>query len=287
MDTFKYFKPQSIKAAYDIIQQEGGSIRFLAGGTDLLVRIKSRHIVPDIVVDLKSLPELNSGIQIVGQDIQIGALTTFSKISTDPVILEHFPALADAASEVGSVQIRNRATIGGNICNSSPAADSLPPLFIYGAKVKLISKESSRELPIGSFLLGPGKNALEKGELLAGLVVPIPGNDQAASFTRLTRRRGADLATINLCCQVYRGGKTRFAVGAAAPVPFIVEDASSVLSDPEGDPAAKKALVGELMQAASPITDVRASKEYRQAMVVNLALRALDKALKSLGGQAS
>lgn len=286
MDTFKYFKPQSIKAAYDIIQQEGGSIRFLAGGTDLLVRIKSRHIVPDIVVDLKSLPELNSGIQTVGQEIQIGALTTFSKISTDPVILEHFPALADAASEVGSVQIRNRATIGGNICNSSPAADSLPPLFIYGAKVKLINKESSRVLPIGSFLLGPGKNALEKGELLAGLILPIPSRNQAASFTRLTRRRGADLATINLCCQVYHGGKTRFAVGAAAPVPFIVEDDSGLLSDPEGDPTAKKALVGELMQAASPITDVRASKEYRQAMVINLALRALDNALKSLGGQA-
>ena len=287
MDTFKYFKPQNVQAAYDIIQQEGGSIRFLAGGTDLLVRVKSRHIVPDVVIDIKSLPELNGGIRIIGQDVEIGALTTFSKISTDPIILEHFPALADAASEVGSVQIRNRATIGGNICNASPAADSLPPLFIYGAKVKLIKKDSSRILPIGSFLLGPGKNALEQGEFLAGLILPIPGSDQAASFTRLTRRRGADLATINLCCQVYRGGKTHFAVGAAAPVPFIVKDDSGLLSDPDGDLAKKKSRVEELMRAASPITDVRASKEYRQAMVVNLALRALDKALKSLGGQAS
>ena len=135
--------------------------------------------------------------------------------------------------------------------------------------------------------MGPGKNALEQGEFLAGLILPIPGSDQAASFTRLTRRRGADLATINLCCQVYQGRKTRFAVGAAAPVPFIVEDDSGLLSDPDGDLAKKKSRVEELMQAASPITDVRASKEYRQAMVVNLAQRALDKALKSLGGQAS
>jgi len=286
MDTFKYFKPQDIQEAFDIIQQEGESVRFLAGGTDLLVRLKSRHIVPDAVVDLKAIDDLNLGIRIDGQEVMIGSLTTFSKISTDPIILEQFPALADAASEVGSVQIRNRATIGGNICNASPAADSLPPLFIYDAKVKLMKKDSSRIIPIDSFLLGPGKTALAEGELLAGIVIPIPASDQAASFTRLTRRRGADLATINICCQVFRGGQTRFAVGAAAPVPFIVEDPSGLLSDPSGDPAAKRAIVEELMQAASPISDVRASKEYRQAMVVNLALRALDNAMHTLGGQA-
>jgi carbon-monoxide dehydrogenase medium subunit len=247
MDTFKYCKPQNIQEAFDIIQQEGGSVRFLAGGTDLLVRLKSRHIVPDVVVDLKAIDEINSGIRIDGQTIVIGSLTTFSKVSTDPIILQHLPALADASSEVGSVQIRNRATIGGNICNASPAADSLPPLFIYGAKVKLLKQG-------GEFLLGPGKTALEKGELLAGLEIPVPPQDQAASFTRLTRRRGADLATINLCCQAFRNGRTRFAVGAAAPVPFIVEDPTDLLSDPNGDPAAKRTRVEELMQVASPIS---------------------------------
>ncbi|QRN83761.1 xanthine dehydrogenase family protein subunit M [Chloroflexota bacterium] len=287
METFKYYKPRSIQDAFNIIQQEGGSIRFLAGGTDLLARLKSGHFAPDIVVDLKSLDELNGGIRIVGQNVHIGALTTFAKISTDPVILEHFPALADAASEVGSVQIRNRATIGGNICNASPAGDSLPPLFIYGAKIKCLKMDSSRLIPVESFLQGPGKTVLEKGELLVGLVLPLPATNQAASFTRLTRRRGADLATINLCCQVFRNGPTRFAVGAAAPVPFIVEDPSGLLSDPAGDPAQKKALVEELMQAASPITDVRASKEYRRAMVVTLALRALKQSINSLEGQAS
>lgn len=286
MDTFKYCKPQNIQEAFDIMQQEGGSVRFLAGGTDLLVRLKSRHIVPDVVIDLKAIDEINSGIRIDGQTILIGSLTTFSKVSTNPIILQHLPALADAGSEVGSVQIRNRATIGGNICNASPAADSLPPLFIYGAKVKLLNQDGSRLIPISEFLLGPGKTALEKGELLAGLEIPVPSQDQAASFTRLTRRRGADLATINLCCQAFRNGRTRFAVGAAAPVPFIVEDSTTLLSDPNGDPAAKRALVEELMQKASPITDVRASKEYRQAMVVNLALRALDDAVQSFGGQA-
>jgi carbon-monoxide dehydrogenase medium subunit len=286
MDTFKYFKPQNIQEAFDIIQQEGGSVRFLAGGTDLLVRLKSRHIVPDAVVDLKAIDEINQGIRIDGQTVTIGSLTTFSKVHTDPIILEHFPALAEAGSEVGSVQIRNRATIGGNICNASPAADSLPPLFIYDAKVKLMKKDATRVIPISAFLMGPGRTSLEQGELLAGLILPIPASDQKASFTRLTRRRGADLATINLCCQVYRGGRTRFAVGAAAPVPFIVEDPSNLLSDPNGDPEAKRALVTELMQAASPITDVRASKEYRQAMIVSLALRALESALQSLGGQA-
>ena len=190
MDTFKYYKPQNIQEAFNIIQQEGGSVRFLAGGTDLLVRLKSRHIVPDAVVDLKAIDDINQGIRMDEQTVTIGSLTTFSEVDTNPIILQHFPALAEAASEVGSVQIRNRATIGGNICNASPAADSLPPLFIYDAKVKLMRKDSTRVIPISAFLLGPGKTALEKGELLAGLVLPIPAPGQAASFTRLTRRRG-------------------------------------------------------------------------------------------------
>jgi CO/xanthine dehydrogenase FAD-binding subunit len=283
MDTFRYYKPQSVNEAVDIAEQEGGQVRFLAGGTDLLVKLKNQQVIPAAVIDLKDIDELNQGIKIDGNDVHIGALTTFARINTDPIILEHFPALAEAAGEVGSVQIRNRATIGGNICNASPAADSLPPLFIYNAIVKLFSRDSSRLLSIDEFLLGPGKTALESDEIFGGIVLPLPSEDQASSFARLTRRLGADLATVNICCQVFRGGNARFAVGAAAPVPFIVEDESGLLSDPTVELSEKKQLIGQLMQAASPITDIRASKEYRQAMLDVLALRTLGKALQALG----
>jgi CO/xanthine dehydrogenase FAD-binding subunit len=283
MDTFTYYKPQSVNEAINFVEQEGGKVQFLAGGTDLLVRLKNRQIAPSAVIDLKEIDELNQGIQVKGRDIYISALTTFARINADPIIIEHFPALAEAAGEVGSVQIRNRATLGGNICNASPAADSLPPLFIYNVTVKLISKDSSRLLPIGEFLLGPGKTALEPDEILGGIVIPLPGDDQASSFARLTRRLGADLATINICCQVFRDGLTRFAVGAAAPIPFIVEDNSGLLSGSTAELSEKKRLISKLMQAASPITDIRASKEYRQAMLDVLALRTLEKALQALG----
>jgi CO/xanthine dehydrogenase FAD-binding subunit len=283
MDTFTYYKPQSVNEAINFVEQEGGKVQFLAGGTDLLVRLKNRQIAPSAVIDLKEIDELNQGIQVKGRDIYIGALTTFARINADPIIIEHFPALAEAAGEVGSVQIRNRATLGGNICNASPAADSLPPLFIYNATVKLISKDSSRLLPIGEFLLGPGKTALKPDEILGGIVIPLPSDDQASSFARLTRRLGADLATINICCQVFRDGLTRFAIGAAAPIPFIVEDNSGLLSGSTAELSEKKRLISKLMQAASPITDIRASKEYRQAMLDVLALRTLEKALQALG----
>ncbi len=283
METFTYYKPLSVNEAINIVKREGGKVRFLAGGTDLLVRIKNQKIVPTAVVDLKAIDELNYGIRIEGHAVHIGSLTNFARINIDPIILEHFPALAEAAGDVGSVQIRNRATIGGNICNASPAADSLPPLFIYNAKVKLVGKDSFRLLPIEAFLLGPGKTALGPEEILGDIVLPLLGEEQASSFARLTRRLGADLATVNICCQVFLGGTTRFAVGAAAPTPFIVEDNSGILSDPVVSLSEKKQLIHRLMQAAKPITDIRASKEYRQAMLDVLALRTLIKALQVLG----
>lgn len=283
METFKYYKPQSVKDAINIVEQEGGQVRFLAGGTDLLVRLKNSQMTPTAVIDLKAIDVFNQGIEVEGNKVHIGALTTFAKINSDPIILEHFPALADAAGEVGSVQIRNRATIGGNICNASPAADSLPPLYIYDAKMVIVGKGKERVIPIDEFLLGPGKIALRPDEILAGILLPLPKATQASSFARLTRRLGADLATVNICCQVFHGGVTRFAVGAAAPTPFIVEDDSGLLSDPDGDRSEKRQLIGRLMQTAAPITDIRASKEYRRAMLDVLALRTLDNALQALG----
>ncbi len=283
MNSFSYAKPKTIDEAVALIQAAGqNDVRLLAGGTDLLVRLKNGHYHPDLVVDLKAVQEFDDAIRVDGDKVIIGALTRLSRIELSDLMQTHFPALVQAVATIGSIQIRNRATLAGNICNASPAADSLPPLLIYDARMHLMGPETDRTLPLASFILGPGKTALASGELLHSIILPIPKSAQSASFERLTRRRGVDLATINLCCQAFASGLIRFAVGAAAPVPFIVEEPEGLLADPAIPEAKKEQIIAALMTAASPITDVRASKEYRMAMIHVLAKRAMQKAIRQL-----
>jgi CO/xanthine dehydrogenase FAD-binding subunit len=214
--------------------------------------------------------------------VKIGAGTIIAALEDHPIIRNNFPALGEAVSSIGSVQIRNRATIAGNLCNASPAADSAPALLIYNASVLCVSPRGERVVPLEKFIVGPGKTDLAIDELVKEIILPIPPGPQAAAFARLTRRKGVDLATINLCCQVETSGMTRFALGAVGPVPFIVEDTSGLLASPTVGAEEKKALLTQLMEPAAPITDVRASKEYRQAMLTVLGMRTLDTALKRL-----
>ena len=280
MYTFAYHHPKSIGEAIEIADSYDHQVRYLAGGTDLLVRIKHVQFQPKAVIDLKSVRSLSNEIEVSSNEIQIGALALLSNIEHNETVEKHFPALIEAVSSIGSVQIRNRATLGGNICNASPAADSFPPLFIYGAKIRIVGKSTERIVPIEDFVLGPGKTCLSNVEFVDAIILPIPEYRQAASFDRMTRRRGVDLATVNLACQVRESGITRFAVGAAAPRPFVVEENGGLLADENLDPSEKMDLLRELMKAASPITDVRASKEYRMEMLVILARRTLEKAIQ-------
>jgi len=282
MKSFAYHKPRNIDDAIKLLETFGNDARILAGGTDLLVRIKNRQVTPKVVVDLKGVASLNIGIVREKDAFRIGALTLMASLDADLQINTYFPALAEAAASVGSVQIRNRATLGGNLCNASPAADTAPALLIYDASVKVVGSKSTRVIPLADFILGPGKTALKAGEIVEAILIPIPQDGQAASFDRLTRRRGVDLATINVCCQIFKSGLTRFAIGAAAPVPFIVEDTSHKLTDPSVKESEKSVLIQKLMEKASPITDVRASQEYRQAMLSVLGKRTLKKSLERL-----
>src|SRR5262249_46279002 len=142
----------------------------------------------------------------------------------------HFPALVESAAVVGSVQIRNRATLAGNICNASPAADTAPALLVYRATVNLVSASASRGGALTAFFERPGRTGMRQGELVASIDLPVPAARAGAAFGRITRRYGVDLATINLCCRVDVSGETRFAYGAVGPRPFLVTDPSGVLS---------------------------------------------------------
>ena len=285
MKQFNYFAPQDLKACFEIIDQFDKGVTFMAGGTDLLVRMKSGRISPQVIIDIKNIKEVRAHIEKNQEWIDVGALTSMAEIQGNSLIEEYFPALKEAAGSIGSVQIRNRATIGGNLCNASPAADTTPALLIYNAQIDIASKNGTRILPLDHFLLGPGKTALQPGELVKSILLPLPPSGQAASYERLSRRRGVDLAIVNLCGQVFASGKVRVAVGAAGPVAFVVEDQSGILTNPNVEEVAKEEKLTEMMHKASPISDIRASKEYRQAMLVVLSKRALRRASSRLNSQ--
>jgi CO/xanthine dehydrogenase FAD-binding subunit len=272
---FEYRRPRTLAEAAALLEESGADGAPLAGGTDLLVELRNGDRTPAMVVDLKGVVELTPSIELVDGHLRFGANTTLTAVEGSGTVRAGFPALAEAAATVGSVQIRNRATLAGNICHASPAADTPPALLVYGAEVTIAGPDSTRRLPLSEFFLGPGITALGLGELVTGVELPLPSRPSGAAFGRVTRRRGVDLATVNVACQVDAAGHTRMACGAVGPRPFLVSDHSGTLADPGASDAAKAALLRELLSRASPISDVRASRDYREAMLEVLGLRLL------------
>jgi CO/xanthine dehydrogenase FAD-binding subunit len=285
MRSFTYARPESLKEALALLDDYGPTATVLAGGTDLVVRLRTGRSLPVIVVDLKRVPALRADIRDTGTSLRVGCRTVMADLIADERVRSRFPALAEAAHEVGSVQIRNRATLAGNICNASPAADTTPALLIYGAIVNLIHWKGPRSVLLQHFFTGPGKSVLQRGELVESIDLPFPTELQGAAFVRATRRRGVDLATINIACLVTASGETRFAFGAVAPKPLLVIDNNGKLADP-GCPEAEKARILEsLIAQTSPISDVRASFDYRTAMLRVMSRRVLDAAIDRLNRQ--
>lgn len=280
MRSFHYARPESLAEALALMTEYGPAAKVLAGGTDLIVRLRTGRALPDVVIDLKRVPELSPGIRQAGAFLQIGAATVMADLITDERVRRHFLALAEAAHSVGSVQVRNRATLAGNVCNASPAADTVPALLVYGAVLNLVSAERTRRVPLKDFFTGPGKTVIERGELVESIDLPLSGEKQAACFERVTRRRGVDLATINVCCLVKASGQTLFAFGAVAPTPLLVCDESGTLANPTVDPAEKDAILKSLVAHASPISDVRATRDYRAAMLLVVSRRVLRSAME-------
>ena len=243
-------------------------VRILAGGTDLMVRLRSGRFRPNAVVDVKRVSGWSSQIVETEGVLRVGAGVTMTDLVSAPSVQQHFPALVEAASVVGSVQIRNRATLAGNICNASPAADTAPPLLVYGAVVNVASRAGERQIPLSEFFLGPGRTALAAGELVESIDLPIPVEAAGSAFQRITRRRGVDLATANLSCSVNRAGEVQMAFGAAAPIPLLVTGTVASLE--------------EMTAQARPISDVRGGAAYRQAMLLVMARRALEVSLGRL-----
>lgn len=278
---FEYARPTSLDQTFGLLR-DAPDARLLLGGTDLLVRLRKGHLATPLVIDLKRVEDLERGIVERDGHLRIGARTVLTELVADERIRSRFPALVEAADVVGSIQIRNRATLAGNQCNASPAADTATPLLVADAVIELAGGSGTRRVPLADFFTGPGRTLLAPGEIVSAIELPLPDAPAGSAFARMTRRRGVDLATVNLCCSVSANGVTRFAFGAVGPRPFAVIDESGVLADAEADPARQEAALRELTGQATPISNVRASREYREAMLLVLARRALARARERL-----
>ncbi len=275
MQPFAYARPRSLTKALELLQEHGARARVLAGGTDLIVELRNRAVAPEIVIDLKAVAELRPRIDDRDGMVSVAALTSMTDAYDAEGMRRRFPALVDAAQTVGSIQIRNRATLVGNICHASPAADTAPALLVYGAEVEVASARGLRRLSLRDFFVGPRRTMLEPDELVTSILLPVPAGRTGATFARMTRRKGVDLATVNLCCLVSAEGRTTFAYGAVGPRPFAVDDLSGVLGNPHAPDADKERVLSEMLAHASPISDVRGSRDYRTAMLMIMSRRAL------------
>lgn len=283
MRTFTYERPTTLAQAVDLLETHGRAARPLAGGTDLIIRLRDGTVRPAIVVDLKRIPELRPAIHEEVGRLTIGATTVMTDIAADERVRHLFVALAEAAAVVGSVQIRNRATLGGNVCNASPAADTATPLLVYGAVVVIAGRGGIRRIPITDFFIRSGETALAPGELVTSIELPLPGRRTGSVHLRRTRRRGHDLAAVTLTCLVDEIGITRIAYGSVGPRPVLVVDETGVLADPAASSDAKTAILDGMFAAASPSANsMRSSPEYRLAMLRVLGRRGLQMALDRL-----
>ena len=283
MHPFDYARPATLAEAITLLGTHGPGARILAGGTDLVIRLRDGTLQPSVVVDVKRIAELRPGITEADGRIVISATTVMTDVAEDERIRRPFVALAEAAAVVGSVQIRNRATLGGNVCNASPAADTAPALLVYGAEVVAAGPGGARRIPVDEFFVRSGTTTLAPGELVTAIEIPIPARRVGAVHVRRTRRRGHDLASVTLSVAVDDAGVTRLAYGSVGPRPVLVLDESGVLADPAASDAAKAPLFERMFAGASPSPrSMRASPEYRLAMLRVLGARALRIAIERL-----
>jgi len=283
MHTFAYARPGTLAEAVALLAAHGPDARLLAGGTDLLIRLRDGSERPAVVVDVKRIAELRPSIVATPGCVTIGATTAMTEIANSDVVRCRFPALAEAAAVVGSVQIRNRATLAGNLCNASPAADTAPPLLVYGASVVVHGPEGARQFPVDELFVKSGVTTLRRGELVTAIEIPVSDRKMGAVHVRRTRRRGHDLASVTLSCGVDDAGVTRIAYGSVGPRPVLAVDESGVLADPHAPDAAKAAILERMFAAASPSPrSMRASPSYRLAMLRVLGVRALEIAIARL-----
>jgi carbon-monoxide dehydrogenase medium subunit len=255
----------------------------LAGGTDLLVEMKDQRKTPEYLVDLKQIEGLDYLTYDDTCGLRIGALATVQSVGTSPAVAQHYAGLAEAAGSLGSVQVRNRATVAGNICRASPSADTLPPLIAGDATVTIFGPAGTRIAGLADFFTGPGWTVLSPGEILVEISVPAPLPNTGTVYLKHGRRAAMELATVGVAVALTLAGpvcaRARIVLGAVAPTPIRARLAEAALQGRTVDETAIEEADQAAMHEARPISDVRSSAGYRQEMVEVLTRRAIRAAL--------
>lgn len=287
MNRFDYLAPTNLTEALALLSDRPEALP-LAGGTDLLVQIKEHRRPVEAVLSLKRVPEVHQ-LSLNGT-LAFGSAVPLAQIAAEQQIRQNYTALADGAALIGSVQIRSVATVGGNLCNASPSADTAPPLLVLKAQAVIATAEGERTVPLAEFFQGPGRTALQPGELLKEIVVPQPPVRSGSCYLRHTPRAAMDIAVVGVAAAISLDAEgiiagACLALGAVAPTPIRAAAAEALLPG--------QRLTGELLaevghvaaQEASPIDDLRASAEYRRHLVSVLTQRALGQALARAASQ--
>ncbi|HEY2990560.1 MAG TPA: xanthine dehydrogenase family protein subunit M [Candidatus Binatia bacterium] len=280
-EPLEIFQPTSLKEASAIVKEKGPGGRFLAGGTDLLIAVKEKGLTPNYVIDLKRIPGLAGISEASDGSVTIGALTTMREVEISPIVLKKYPFLAQSAAEVGSIQIRNRATIGGNMANATPSADVAPPLLVLDAQAKIAGLNGERTIELDQLFRGPGQTVLAPEEILTAIVIPAVSPRLVGDYIKFSPREMMDLAYVGVAVAlVLNGGpkrceKARIALGAVSPTPMRARRAEALLETQVMTEDLAEKAGAEAAAESKPISDVRSSADYRREMVRVNTKRAL------------
>ena len=283
MKKFDYYQPETLEEAYRLMEKIKGGARYIAGGTDLIANMKKGVIQPDALISLKRIKSL-TGISH-NRELVLGSMTLLRDIEKHPGIAQEYPALVHAVKVLATPQIRNVATIGGNLCNSAPSADCAPPLLVMEASLTLKAPGGEREVPIEDFFKGPGQTCTEAPEILATITIPPPNEATTMTFLKLGRV-STDIAVVNAAaCLTMKKTvcvKCRLAVGAVAPVPIRLRSVEKMIEGNEISPELLDRAGKMVQDEVSPITDVRSTEEYRRIMSGVLVKRAIEHATRGM-----
>lgn len=286
MQDFEYVSAKTLKEAVSLLNKKGDHASILAGGTDLLVQLREGRRKADLVVDVKDIPELNRLSYNSRTGLTFGASVPCCQICEDKAVAKAYPSLIDAASLIGGIQIQGRATVGGNLCNASPAADTIPALIALGAVCTIAGPRGKRKVPVEDFCIAPGRTVLKKGEVLVSLHLPPPRPRSGAYFLRFIPRNEMDIAVVNAGASVLLDAKkqtfisARIALGAVAPTPLFVTEAGDALAGKPVSDEAIEAAAEVAKAAAKPISDMRGTAEQRRHLSGVLTRRALQGAIQ-------
>jgi CO/xanthine dehydrogenase FAD-binding subunit len=288
----QYFTPQKIEEALGILSRYGNEIKVIAGGTDLLVQYYDRLYEINHWLDLKNIKELKD-IRINKNQMEIGAMVTHTQLEVSEDIKKYFPILGQAAADIGSPQIRNHGTVGGNIVNASPAGDLLAPLMAYDAQFRLLSLQGEKIVPAEEFFIGPKKTILEPAQLLTQVILPLPSERTYGSWIKIGKRKALVIATITLALvvEMAEDHKTvkdvRTCLGSVAPTPIEIKEVKKKMAGKNFNQL-DFAELGQIVEdKISPIDDIRGTREYRKDVAKKIMIKALEEIDSVCGGGSS